>query len=443
MRPKDLASEDAAKRHHRGIPAGAAPHRVDSIAFPSICGRKQGERIDCLASSVVERSADGDSLRTVVVYTEVGQQARHRATLSRALSRGARDAAHGRCGGPDHSRERSLAQEARLSPRRSARQAHHGLHGRGVPGHARRRPSGRRDRARRARERAAHLCHQVGRDRRGTAICNRGSRSDRRSRGAHGRVEGRYRAQPPRAPTARRFRGECAPARRARARARLSARRSAGVDELRPNHRREPGPEENAGAARGRRADVGKRADPGRVRRRQGARCARDPRAQPAQPRAARQGQLRIDSARAVRERILRPREGRVHRRASRSRRAVSSSPTAERFFSTRSAKFRSICRASCCACCRRANTSASATIARTPSTSASSRQPTATSSRQSPRENFARTSTTASASSPSMCRRCANAATTSCRSRATSSRGLARNSATARSRCRASKRRC
>ena len=49
-----------------------------------------------------------------------------------------------------------------------------------------------------------------------------------------------------------------------------------------------------------------------------------DPRAQPAQPRAARQGQLRFDSARAVRERVLRPRQRRVHGRASRSRRTLS-----------------------------------------------------------------------------------------------------------------------
>jgi PAS domain S-box-containing protein len=37
---------------------------------------KKGERVDCLASAIVERGPDGDYLRTVAVYTEVGQQAR-------------------------------------------------------------------------------------------------------------------------------------------------------------------------------------------------------------------------------------------------------------------------------------------------------------------------------------------------------------------------------
>jgi PAS domain S-box-containing protein len=37
---------------------------------------KKGERVDCLASAIVERGAEGDYLRTVAVYTEVGQQAR-------------------------------------------------------------------------------------------------------------------------------------------------------------------------------------------------------------------------------------------------------------------------------------------------------------------------------------------------------------------------------
>ena len=69
------------------------------------------------------------------------------------------------------------------------------------------------------------------------------------------------------------------------------------VDELRPHHRREPGAAEDARAHRGGRADVGERADPRRVGRRQGARRARDPRAQPAQRRPARQSQLRVDSA--------------------------------------------------------------------------------------------------------------------------------------------------
>jgi PAS domain S-box-containing protein len=37
---------------------------------------KAGERVDCFATAVVERDAEGDYVRTVAVYTELGQQAR-------------------------------------------------------------------------------------------------------------------------------------------------------------------------------------------------------------------------------------------------------------------------------------------------------------------------------------------------------------------------------
>ena len=75
VRPKDLASEDAARRiTEEYLPVLRRTGRLDSV--PVDLRTKQGERIDCLASSVVERSATGDQLRTVVVYTEVGQQAR-------------------------------------------------------------------------------------------------------------------------------------------------------------------------------------------------------------------------------------------------------------------------------------------------------------------------------------------------------------------------------
>ncbi len=75
VRPKDLASEDAAQRiTEEYLPVLRRTGRLDSV--PVDLRTKQGERIDCLASSVVERGADGASLRTVVVYTEVGQQAR-------------------------------------------------------------------------------------------------------------------------------------------------------------------------------------------------------------------------------------------------------------------------------------------------------------------------------------------------------------------------------
>ena len=59
----------------------------------------------------------------------------------------------------------------------------------------------------------------------------------------------------------------------------------------------------------------GPRADHRRERHRQGAGRARDPRALQARRRAVRQAQLRGDPVGADRERAVRPREGRVHRR--------------------------------------------------------------------------------------------------------------------------------
>jgi PAS domain S-box-containing protein len=75
VRPKDLASEDAARRiTEEYLPVLRRTGRLDSV--PVDLRTKQGERIDCLASSVVERSLEGSPLRTVAVYTELGQQAR-------------------------------------------------------------------------------------------------------------------------------------------------------------------------------------------------------------------------------------------------------------------------------------------------------------------------------------------------------------------------------
>ena len=62
------------------------------------------------------------------------------------------------------------------------------------------------------------------------------------------------------------------------------------------------------------------------------------PRAEPAPRRAVRRGQLRGDPRRADRERAVRPRQGRVHRRGARIGAASSSWPTAARCSSTRSA---------------------------------------------------------------------------------------------------------
>jgi PAS domain S-box-containing protein len=75
VRPQDLASADAAKRIvEEYLPVLRRTGRLDSV--PVDLASKQRERIDCLASAIVERGAAGDYLRTVAVYTEVGQQAR-------------------------------------------------------------------------------------------------------------------------------------------------------------------------------------------------------------------------------------------------------------------------------------------------------------------------------------------------------------------------------
>ena len=77
--------------------------------------------------------------------------------------------------------------------------------------------------------------------------------------------------------------------------------------------------------------------------------------------------ELRRDPGDAHRERAVRPREGRLHRRAGAADRAASSSPTTRRSSSTRSASCRSTCRSSCCACSRSGRSSGSA--ARSPIT--------------------------------------------------------------------------
>ena len=75
VRPQDLASAEAAKRIvEEYLPVLRRTGRLDSV--PVDLATKQRERVDCLASAIVERGAAGDYLRTVAVYTEVGQQAR-------------------------------------------------------------------------------------------------------------------------------------------------------------------------------------------------------------------------------------------------------------------------------------------------------------------------------------------------------------------------------
>ena len=81
-----------------------------------------------------------------------------------------------------------------------------------------------------------------------------------------------------------------------------------------------------------------------RERHRQGAVRARAARAQPARRRSVCRHQLRGDSGNAARDRAVRPREGRVHRRRRSASRASSSWRIAARSSSTRSA----ICRCRC-----------------------------------------------------------------------------------------------
>ena len=76
---------------------------------------------------------------------------------------------------------------------------------------------------------------------------------------------------------------------------------------------------------------------------------------------AVRRRQLRRDPRDAARERALRARARRVHRRDRQTGRACSRRPTAARSSSTRSARSRRRCRSSCCACCRSARSGASA----------------------------------------------------------------------------------
>src|SRR5262245_40813593 len=75
VRPKDLASDDAAKKiTEEYLPVLRRTGRLDSVAVD--LRTKQGELSDVLASSVTERGAEGKPLRTVVNYVEIGQQAR-------------------------------------------------------------------------------------------------------------------------------------------------------------------------------------------------------------------------------------------------------------------------------------------------------------------------------------------------------------------------------
>ncbi|HEX6997594.1 MAG TPA: sigma 54-interacting transcriptional regulator [Gammaproteobacteria bacterium] len=74
-RPQDLGTEESARRTaEEYLPVLRRVGRVDGV--PVDLKTKSGERVDCLASAVVERNEEGDYLRTIAVYTELGEQAR-------------------------------------------------------------------------------------------------------------------------------------------------------------------------------------------------------------------------------------------------------------------------------------------------------------------------------------------------------------------------------
>src|SRR5215471_4439858 len=75
VRPQDLGTAESSKRiSEEFMPLLRRTGRLDGV--PVDLRTNKGERVDCLASAIVERGAEGDYLRTVAVYTEVGQQAR-------------------------------------------------------------------------------------------------------------------------------------------------------------------------------------------------------------------------------------------------------------------------------------------------------------------------------------------------------------------------------
>ena len=75
MRPQDLASPEIAKRIvEEYMPVLRRTGRLDGVPVDLVT--RNNERVDCLATAIVERSEAGDYLRTIAVYTEVGEKAR-------------------------------------------------------------------------------------------------------------------------------------------------------------------------------------------------------------------------------------------------------------------------------------------------------------------------------------------------------------------------------
>lgn len=75
LRPQDLGSAESRKRTETEyLPLLRRTGRIENV--PVDVRTKKGERVDCLASAIVERGDGGDHLRTVAVFTELGREAR-------------------------------------------------------------------------------------------------------------------------------------------------------------------------------------------------------------------------------------------------------------------------------------------------------------------------------------------------------------------------------
>ena len=75
MRPQDLASPESAKRIvEEYLPVLRRTGRLAGVPIDLVT--RSNERVDCLANAIVERSESGDYLRTIAVYTEIGEQSR-------------------------------------------------------------------------------------------------------------------------------------------------------------------------------------------------------------------------------------------------------------------------------------------------------------------------------------------------------------------------------
>jgi len=75
MRPQDLATKEVAKIiTEEYLPMLRRTGRLQGVPVDLVT--RGGERVDCLATAIVDRTDEGDYLRTVAVYTELGLQAR-------------------------------------------------------------------------------------------------------------------------------------------------------------------------------------------------------------------------------------------------------------------------------------------------------------------------------------------------------------------------------